>query len=116
MKQRTLWQQRPHLIHLCSALFTTAPVSHTEGVQQICCELVNYCIYSESRPTLQSFCKMPLYLFLPQRDCKLPPEECPSQLVRNHLQRVTKPVSYVLLPCLLEQRAQSPGHRGHHPP
>lgn len=32
--------------------------------------------------------------------------------MRNHLERVTKPVNYVLLPCLFGRRAQSPGQRG----
>lgn len=36
--------------------------------------------------------------------------------VRNHLKRVTTPVSYLLLTCSFGQRAQSPGQGGRHAP
>lgn len=64
-------EQRSHLIHLCSG-FNTVPACHTGGAQQIFCDLVNYCSYSESSSASLGLCRMSLYLLTSPGVWKLP--------------------------------------------
>lgn len=108
---RTFWKQRPHLINLCLAfIYHSASLTHRRrSANMLWIGKLLHLFWKQAH--LTKFLQNALVFFSSFSDFPLNY----VHQVRNHLRRVTKPVSYVLLPCLLGQGVQSPGQRGHHP-